>query len=560
MLPVGTHTLSATFTPTDLTRYTTATATQTLVVNAPPNAPPVAPVLTWAAPAPITQGTALGATQLNATANVPGTFVYSPAAGVVLPVGTHTLSVTFTPADLTRYLTAAATQTLVVTTPVLNSVESAQDTAGPSPGTEPVNVAPTAPVLTWAAPAPITQGTPLGAAQLNAIANVPGTFSYSPAAGVVLPAGRHVLTVTFTSADLTRYTFATATQSLVVNPPVTTPVLKWAAPAPITQGTPLGAEQLNATASVAGTFSYSPAAGTLLAAGSHTLSVTFTSADQARYTFATASQTLVVNPPATTPAVAWVAPSQLIPGSLPGAQQTNESRTTPVLTWTAPAPIMQGTPLGDEQLNATASVPGTFSYSPAMGAVLAAGGARLTVTFTPEDLTRYTEATASRELLVEAPRATPAIIWPTPSPVNQGTPLGREQLNATAGESGTFAYSPAAGTILPAGTHTLMVTFMPDDPTRYNTATASQKLVVNGVLSAPILTWAALVPITEGTPLGAGQLNATASVPGTFSYSPAAGTVLPAGTTMLTVTFTPADQTRYTTITALRGLVVNAAR
>ena len=51
-----------------------------------------APVLSWAAPAAITQGTALGATQLNATANVPGTFVYSPTAGTVLPVGTHTLS------------------------------------------------------------------------------------------------------------------------------------------------------------------------------------------------------------------------------------------------------------------------------------------------------------------------------------------------------------------------------------------------------------------------------------------------------------------------------------
>ena len=97
VLPVGTHTLSVTFTPTDLTRTRTATATQTLVVNA----PPVAPVLTWPAPAAITQGTALGATQLNATANVPGTFVYSPAAGTVLPVGTHTLRVTFTPTDLT---------------------------------------------------------------------------------------------------------------------------------------------------------------------------------------------------------------------------------------------------------------------------------------------------------------------------------------------------------------------------------------------------------------------------------------------------------------------------
>ena len=48
---------------------------------------------------------------------MPGTFVYSPAAGTVLAVGTHTLSVTFTPTDLTRYTTATATQTLVVNAP-----------------------------------------------------------------------------------------------------------------------------------------------------------------------------------------------------------------------------------------------------------------------------------------------------------------------------------------------------------------------------------------------------------------------------------------------------------
>ena len=45
------------------------------------------PVISWNNPADITQGTALGATQLNATANVPGTFTYTPAAGTVLPQG-----------------------------------------------------------------------------------------------------------------------------------------------------------------------------------------------------------------------------------------------------------------------------------------------------------------------------------------------------------------------------------------------------------------------------------------------------------------------------------------
>ena len=50
------------------------------------------PTITWNTPAAITYGTALSSTQLSATANVPGTFVYTPAAGTVLKAGKQTLS------------------------------------------------------------------------------------------------------------------------------------------------------------------------------------------------------------------------------------------------------------------------------------------------------------------------------------------------------------------------------------------------------------------------------------------------------------------------------------
>jgi hypothetical protein len=73
------------------------------------------PVITWPNPANIQSGSALGSSQLNATANVPGTFVYTPPAGTVLPVGkAQTLSVTFTPADATNYTTAKATASINV--------------------------------------------------------------------------------------------------------------------------------------------------------------------------------------------------------------------------------------------------------------------------------------------------------------------------------------------------------------------------------------------------------------------------------------------------------------
>lgn len=68
------------------------------------------PVITWAAPADITYGTLLSATQLNAIADVPGTFVYTPALGTKLEIGANKeLKVVFTPTDAVKYNTATKT-------------------------------------------------------------------------------------------------------------------------------------------------------------------------------------------------------------------------------------------------------------------------------------------------------------------------------------------------------------------------------------------------------------------------------------------------------------------
>ena len=74
------------------------------------------------------------------------------------------------------------------------------------------------------------------------------------------------------------------------------PVITWPTPANIVYLTPLGGAQLNATTTVAGTFNYSPSAGTVLNVGSHTLTTTFTPTDTADYTPATASVVINVIP------------------------------------------------------------------------------------------------------------------------------------------------------------------------------------------------------------------------------------------------------------------------
>jgi hypothetical protein len=104
----GTQTLSATFTPTDTANYNTATGSASLTVNK------ATPTITWATPSTITSGTALSATQLNATASVAGTIAYSPASGTTLSAGTQTLSATFTPTDATNYNSASASVSLNV--------------------------------------------------------------------------------------------------------------------------------------------------------------------------------------------------------------------------------------------------------------------------------------------------------------------------------------------------------------------------------------------------------------------------------------------------------------
>jgi hypothetical protein len=64
------------------------------------------------------------------------------------------------------------------------------------------------------------------------------------------------------------------------------------------------------------------------------------------------------------------------------------------------------------------------------------------------------------------------------------------------------------------------------------------------------VSWPTPTPITFGTKLSSAQLDATASLPGSFAYNPPAGTVLQPGTQTLNATFTPSNSTDYASGTA----------
>ena len=112
----------------------------------------------------------------------------------------------------------------------------------------PVACAAETPTITWRNPDGIPYGTPLSATQLNATANVPGTFVYTPPAGTVLNAGTYTLHVNFTPTDTTSYSTASKDVTLKINK--WTATISWPNPAGIIYGTPLSSLQLNATASV----------------------------------------------------------------------------------------------------------------------------------------------------------------------------------------------------------------------------------------------------------------------------------------------------------------------
>ena len=318
---------------------------------------------------------------------------------------------------------------------------------------------------------------------------------------------------------------ASAAMATGVISKATSSVTAWPMAATITYGQTLASATLSGGAATpAGTFAFTIPA-TAPVAGSALQNVTFTPTAMADYMIASGTVTVTVN------------------------------KGTPTISWATPVTIMVGTPLSATQLNATASVPGAFVYAPVSGTVMNSAGAQtLWVNFAPTDAANYNSATASVSLVVST-KLIPTITWVNPAAITYGTPLSETQLNATASVAGTFVYAPVSGTVLAAGTQTLSVTFTPTDTANYAVTSATVSLTVNK--GTPVITWGTPAAITYGTPLSGAQLNATASVAGTFVYAPASGTVLVAGTQTLSVTFTPTDSANYATTSATVSLTVN---
>lgn len=226
------------------------------------------------------------------------------------------------------------------------------------------------------------------------------------------------------------------------------------------------------------------------------------------------------------------------------------------------------------------------------GTVALGGVCSITATYTPTTYITTTDTATFNGNLVNATLSTPAAVQLTVTgpvtapaasitlnPLTPSSPVYGQSITVTAAVTGTV--------LMPTGTVTFTV-----DSTTVNAdlingvATATLPSVKagshsitaaytssNGYASAsapvntfviaqaePTLMWPAPVAITYGTPLSTTELNATSGgLAGTFTYTPAPGTVLNAGTQTLATVFTPADAVDYMSATATVQIVVNPA-
>ena len=289
---------------------------------------------------------------------------------------------------------------------------------------------PVTPTINWTTPAPVTVGTALSSAQLDATANsggsnVPGTFVYTPPAGTVMnTAGKQTLSVSFTPADTTSYNSVAGSVTLTVSAALANPTVTVIPSSSSTttaqslgvtitvsgaSGTPSGSVVLSSGsyASSAATISSGSATITIpagsLASGSDTLTAQYTPDNNSSSIYASASGS------------AKVTVTQSLP--MPAVTVTPEETTHPYaenLIVTTTVAGSSGTPTGSVTLSSGAyssaaaglsSGSATFYLQPGS---LAQGSDTLTVTYTPDSgsSSKYATSTGTVAMNITSPGST----------------------------------------------------------------------------------------------------------------------------------------------------------
>jgi uncharacterized repeat protein (TIGR02543 family) len=196
-------------------------------------------------------------------------------------------------------------------------------------------------------------------------------------------------------------------------------------------------------------------------------------------------------------------------------------------------------------------------------------GTVLIITATPAPKNRFTGwsgsasgATSPLELTMDGDKAVTATFSPNVAAVSvasathtyDGRPKPLVVTTTPAGLTCAITYEGAATPPVDAGDYRVVATI--DDPVYQGTGNGTLCIVP----AVPRLHWPTPDAITHPTALSERQLNATCDVPGTYTYSPAAGTVLnPGPAQALSVSFRPTDTRNFADSAAATLLDVNSA-
>jgi hypothetical protein len=170
-------------------------------------------------------------------------------------------------------------------------------------------------------------------------------------------------------------------------------------------------------------------------------------------------------------------------------------------------------------------------------------GQLLHVEFTPNDTSLYN--TASKDVSINVLKAPATLTLSNLIHNYDATPKSATVATSPSGLSGvSITYNGSATAPTNAGSYTVVASL--NNP-NYQATNATGTLLINK--TTPTVSWNNPADITYGMALSATQLNANASVAGSFAYTPGAGTVLNAGNGQtLSAVFTPADTTNYNTV------------
>jgi len=440
------------------------------------------PTLTWNAPAAITYSTALGAAQLNATANTAGVLIYTPAADTVLNAGAEQiLSVAFTPADTGNFTAASAETTITVNKAAASiALDHLTATYDGTPKSATVTTAPVGLTILLR-----YDGLPA------AITPLTGTLqSYAPAIGETLyVSATGALAGSVHGTNSGGYTIDSDLATAAVHAGVLTPgqsavlqILILADAGAYTGSTENGITSLPAAAA-GGSFQIVGIAtkGYTLGpvdAGSYTVTAVVLDANYA----STSTDTFVI------------------------------AKATPMITWSAPAAISYGTAIGGSQLNASASTVGIFAYTPAAGTILNAGADQtLTVAFTPNDTTNFSGATASTSITVN--KANAPIALNGLGLIYNGTPKSAAVTTTPAGLTVNITYDGSATPPINAGNYAVAAIIVDAN----YTGSATGALVI---AKAPAtITLGSLASTYDGTPKSATALTWPAGLSVTMTYN-----------------------------------------